>query len=457
VKTVPSSVLSVRFFAGAMIGVSLLLVAASARAQMESDEAPNPGAESDTTNAKPAAKAKKRAAVTAPADEGNKGFASEAGTPGWMVPSLYNDVAFEWHGNIELDAGQVRYSWDKDSLRPETVYDARGRFVLGPMVFHNFDNGLFFRATGQLVAWVREDYRLYQGNADDVYAQFGKKGLWDVMFGRFLTWRVFRKGLAFDLYTLEDTGARTQPNFSDPNGSMEHVYEVSTIFMRDSFGSNPVPGGRAAFHLYPADALGFEAVVAYGRLASGGNVVGGRLAGGIKLPFVNALGAVEYVTWTPAQQLSLPDPDTGLPKDCGTCGKSNVLGFGGSIQLAPVPWFDVTADFARRSAESWNPQNNIYNKVDTLSWGGNFQFDFGSFFLDRSLAVGGGFFRTEKVDQYDLWEQHNQMAGFLAYALGFNGAVVKLVVSRATGDHEEKGVNVNGDMFSVRLRVACYF
>jgi hypothetical protein len=397
--------------------------------------------------------------VEKPGGEMNTGLAPEAGTPGWMLNPISNESELEWHGNIELDAGQVRYTWDQDSFKPETVYDARGRFVLGPMLHHKFGNGLFLRATGQLVAWVREDFQIYQGNADDVYAQIGKKGVWDVMLGRFLTWRVFRKGLGFDLYTLEDTGARTKPNFSEPSGSFEHVYEVSTIFMRDSFGPNPVPGGRAALHLYPTSWWGIEAVSAYGRLVSGGNVLGGRLATGIKVPFLNVLGGAEYVTWTPPQELTSPSPDpvTGLPVTCDTCGKTNVLGFGGSAQLTPFRSFEVTFDYARRIAESWNPQSNIYTKVNTVSWGGNAQLDVGSFFMHRSLALGGGFFRTEKADNYDLFERHDQMVGFLVYALGFNNAVVKLVASRASGEHQEKDVAVHGDMFSVRLRFGFYF
>jgi hypothetical protein len=130
---------------------------------------------------------------------------------------------------------------------PETVYDSRGRFVLGPMFTRDLGNDYFLRVTGQVVAWVREDLaNYYQINADDVYVQVGQQGLWDFMAGRFLTWRVFRKGLGFDLYTLEDTGARTGPNFTDTSQWFPHAYEVNTIFMRDPGTPDPLGPGRVS-------------------------------------------------------------------------------------------------------------------------------------------------------------------------------------------------------------------
>jgi hypothetical protein len=124
----------------------------------------------------------------------------------WAPQAPRVSSGLEWHGNLELDGGYVKYSW-AGAFVPESVYDSRGRFVLGPMLTQTLGNDYFLRVTGQVVAWVREIYGIYQINADDVYVQVGKQGLWDFMAGRFLTWRVFRKGLGFDLYTLEDTGA----------------------------------------------------------------------------------------------------------------------------------------------------------------------------------------------------------------------------------------------------------
>jgi hypothetical protein len=141
---------------------------------------------------------------------------AEAGTPGWMLSRPGPVMSgLEWHGNLELDDGYVRYSSDQTSNPTVTVYDSRGRFVLGPLLTQDLGNGYFLRETGQVVAWAREILNNYQINADDVYVQVGKQGLWDFMAGRFLTWRVFRKGLGFDLYTLEDTGALASTDFTN--------------------------------------------------------------------------------------------------------------------------------------------------------------------------------------------------------------------------------------------------
>jgi hypothetical protein len=392
--------------------------------------------------------------------------ASEAGVPGWLVEPNVNTSGLEWHGNLEMDIGQVNYSFGQASTQPEKVYDWRGRFVFGPMWTHKLGNGLFFRVTGQPVAWIREDYGIYQINVDDVYAQIGKQGVWDLMAGRFLTWRVFRKGLGYDLYTLEDTGARLAQNFTDPTGFFQHAYEVNTIFLRDS---NNVPPGRAAFHFYPTSWSGIEAVATYGRQQGGGNVLGGRLAAGLNFRFLNALGAAEYVTWRPAWAVRDPNTSADQPfKACDTCGNINTSGLGGSVAFTPLPWLEAVVDGAHRKTDSWDTQQNVQTTITNNSWGGYLQLDPGYLIARSSLIVGGGFFRVEYLSNDNasssnnqIYQRHDQMAGYLVYPLGFNNAVAKLIYSRATG-HQEKGgapnLNVvDGDMWSLRFRVAFYF
>jgi hypothetical protein len=383
-----------------------------------------------------------------------------------MVEPNVNHSELEWHGNFEMDIGQVRYSFSKDSLVPEKVYDWRGRFVFGPMWTHKLGDHYFLRVTGQPVAWIREDYQIYQINVDDVYVQIGQKGVWDLMAGRFLTWRVFRKGLGFDLYTLEDTGARFAQNFNEAAGFFPHVYEVNTVFLRDGNDGDGhlVPPGRAAFHFYPTSWSGIEATATYGRLQSGGNVLGGRLAAGLNLPFVNALAGAEYVTWRPGSAVA----DQSNPgKTCDTCGDVNSYGFGGSIGLTPVSWLEVVGDYAYRQTKDWGGTNNVITTRENMSKGGYLQLDPGLLIANRSFIVGAGYFHVEYLSDDNpkhnnrIYETHNQLATYLVYPLGFNNALVKLVYSRATG-HYEKGPDdglqiIDGEMWSVRLRVAFYF
>ena len=386
------------------------------------------------------------------------GAPAEAGLPGWMsaLPPPPMSSGLDWHGNLELDDGYVKYSWNT-SDPPEKVYDSRGRFVLGPLLTHNLGNDYFLRVTGQVVAWVSEELNYYQINAEDVYVQVGQQGLWDFMAGRFLTWRVFRRGLGFDLYTLEDNGARVKPNFSDTSELFKPKYEVNTIFMRDS---GTVPSARAAFHLYPTPWSGIELVGSYGRLQSGGNVLGGRLAAGIKQKYFNALVGAEYETWTPAQQQFQTDQSTGISVPCDQCGKEKKYGAGGSLAFTPMQAIEIGVSAADGKHDIAEDVTTYAHKYDeTRSYGGYAQFDVGSLAMAPiSFIVGGSWFHTEYSDEDGLYQRHNQYAGYLAYPLGFNNAVAKLVVSKASGHQEHRqDPFVDAEMYSVRLRFAYYY
>jgi hypothetical protein len=400
-----------------------------------------------------------RSATVAP-NIARTGVPAEAGLPGWMSapPELHVSPGLDWHGNIELDNGYVQYTADASSFQKLTVYDSRGRFVLGPMFTRDLGNDYFLRVTGQVVAWVREiGGSNYQINADDVYVQVGQQGRWDFMAGRFLTWRVFRKGLGFDLYTLEDTGARTTDDYTDSSW-FPHAYEVNTIFLRDpAIG----PSGKAAFHLYPTSWSGIELVGTYGHLNNGQDVLGGRLAAGLKLEYFSLLAGAEYQAVSSDHQLQLSDSTP-----CDKCNTEKTYGVGGSLAFTPVRPVEITVSFA----ESWDHNYDFQNALDTpkttRSWGGYGQLDAGSLFIPRSLFVGGAFFRTEcrgilcttTANNAEEYDRHDQLAAYFAYPLGFNNAVVKLVFSEAIGYQQPANPpNLNAHMYSVRLRFAYYY
>ena len=83
--------------------------------------------------------------------------------------------------------------------------------------------------------------------------------------------------------------------------------------------------------------------------------------------------------------------------------------------------------------------------------------------MHRSLLVGGAFFRTEYTDTVakSEYDTQDQIAASLAYPLGFNNAVVKLVLSEAKGYQESltpgNDTNLNAHMYSLRLRFAYYY
>jgi hypothetical protein len=373
--------------------------------------------------------------------------------PGPIVSGL------DWHGNLELDDGYVKYSWNT-SAQPEIVYDSRGRFVLGPMLTHNLGRGFlgrdfFLRVTGQVVAWVQEALDRYQINADDVYVQVGQQGLWDFQAGRFLTWRVFRKGLGFDLYTLEDTGARIeQGNFDPVSGWFPHMYEVNTIFLRDS---GAVPSSRAALHFYPTSWSGIELVGSYGHLPNNQDVLGGRLAAGINLKYFSLLVGGEYQVGSPDQRIGALDTTTLVWVPCDKCATAKNYGAGGSLALTPVPQIEIAVNLAYLEHKEWTATAALRSN-SMRSVGGYLQLDAGSLLIKRSLILGGAFFRTENTNQDDDYWCHDQFAAYLAYPLGFNNAVVKLVFSKATGYQQgHAGDKLDADMYSLRLRFAYYY
>src|SRR5437588_282202 len=120
--------------------------------------------------------------------------------------------------SAEVDVGYAQYTFDSPTYKPERFYDVRGRFVMGPTLTHEFSGHYFIRARGEAVAWLRDVVGQYQVNVDDVWAQVGDKGRWDLKVGRFFSWRVYHKGLGVDLYTLDDTGARSENDVDNPQG-----------------------------------------------------------------------------------------------------------------------------------------------------------------------------------------------------------------------------------------------
>jgi hypothetical protein len=324
----------------------------------------------------------------------------------------------------------VKYTFDNKTIKPEDYYDLRGRFVIGPTVKYRFGGNWFVRARGEGVLWVRET-NTYQINADDVFGQVGQRERWDFKFGRFRLWRVYHKGLGFDLFTLEDIGA-CQPTGSGCSQSVTtnfapHTYEVSMIYDRET-------AGHAAVHLYPAKFLGFEMGGAYGATDAGQDLIGTRFAAVGHASFLRASAAAEYEYARPAQKKTSPDPMTGVNVDCSNCSVSSGFGFGGGAELhfAPV---DVGGNYAWNKGTAYSVANGILDKTKsatTTSFGGYAEVDLGQVTFQRSLILGFGLNRTEVLDRVGTFQQHWQGAAYIVYPLGFNNASVKLVLSRAT-------------------------
>jgi hypothetical protein len=398
-------------------------------------------------------------------------------------PSVY------LYGGLEQDTGYAVYTYRDDKLAPkETLYDLRGRFVVGPMLHHEFKNGMFVRATGQLVGWIREQSKdHYQINVDDVYGQVGGRiggGHWDFMIGRFMTWRVFHKGLGFDLYTLEDRGAAKSKGTGTDDGTYGvHTYEANYIYLRNS--GPPIANetaGRAALHYFPTRYLGAELAGVYGQVEGGTfNTIGGRLAVDFHKKLgplgvrVSAAGEDRFQTPTAYfKNVTGTGPD-GQPiyehcADClvsdhhGVAGgavlKYSILEAGGDLGQA---WSFVHKNSSNTTGAARDPAAT----GDTTSYGGYFQLDPGTLLFKRALILGAGVFKTTLHTRTSYVEQHIQGAAYIAFPLGFNDAMIKLIFSRAELDTYEK-TSADGApvteylhheyaMTAARLRFAYYF
>jgi hypothetical protein len=342
---------------------------------------------------------------------------------GFVKPK--NESELSWAGGMELDTGYAKYTFESSALHDEDVYDFRGRFVFGPTLEHSFWQDWFFAARGEAVLWVREQFGVYQVNVDDAFAQIGKRNVWDFKLGRFRTWRVYHKGLGFDLFTLEDAGACVQnPCSADAGTFGPHTYEVNFIYERET-------PGHAAVHVYPTSWSGLELAAAYGQ---GGvsNSWGVRGAGMVHFDFLRVMGAAELRKARPREDASAMDA-MGNTIGCDKCGTSQRWGIGGGIEITVAP-IEVGLDAARGSTDIYTVTTGAFDEGgsnDTTSLGGYAELDLGALAFQRSLILGFGLNRTEALAVNENFRQHTQYAAYIAYPLGFNAAMVKLVLSRS--------------------------
>jgi hypothetical protein len=437
-------------------------VPAAAKADEDEDEeedaAPDAG---KTSDAKPAPEAKAEvkvdaggAAAATTSDDGQVVIQPDSQSEhpnGWRPPR--SESTMEWHGGLETDATYAKYTAQDDIDPPQSFYDVRGRFVVGPTLEHRFgaDDRWFVAARGELVGWLRERGG-YLINVDDVYGQVGKKGLWDLKVGRFQSWRVYHKGGGFDLYTIEDQGAcvSTPSSCSLESGTFgPHTYEVNYNYYRDAFG-------RAAVHVYPTPWSGIEVLGLMGN-ADGPNTLGGRAAALVHFPYVRASAAVEYRATRPPKE---PKPE------CPKCNNvSDSVGFGGGVELTLKP-VAAGVNVAQGHFDSYDTTSGaLLTAVSAkrTSMGGYAEVDVGSFTFERSLILGFGLNRTEVLNKSNDFQQHYQGAAYAIFPLGFNDASVKLVASQATLDTQDdqgNGIAIalpTKTMRAVRMRLTYPF
>lgn len=483
--------------AGAALALNTLLCAPAAHAQAESPaggaeteatDAESGGADSgDADSAEAASATEKQTRIPVPTEQDGTTTAAVMGAKGPPKVDRLEWAGGFLYGGLELDIGYAGYKYPELQSTPrETVHDLRGRFVVGHMLDHPFgDSGYYLRATGQLVAWAREKERLYQINVDDVYGEFGSRGKWDIQVGRFMTWRVYHKGLGFDLYTLEDNGASATPPISNAS-FVVHSYEVDYIYLRNSPYVGGEVAGRGAVHLYPTDFLGVELATAYGLAQNeAANTIGGRLAVDLNLDFLRITAAGEYRKQTRTAPLFEPGMMGQGYVECSNCSDSDNKGVGGGaiVKLAPV---ELGGGFAKGWDRAFKLSGGGTGKAEAepagsgsrMSFGGYAQFDIGTLVFQRALIVGAGMHRTEWILDNNNQQYHDQLAAYIALPLGLvhtprarfestgsvHDAMLKLVVSRSDAelfdatDVEGRGfIRRERSMMAGRVRLAYPF
>ncbi len=375
-----------------------------------------------------------------------------------------------WYGSLESDVGFARYDAEAESVTDDTFEDHRGRFVVGPML-HLELSDFFFEATGQLVGWVKNNQGLPLIAADDVWGKLGKHDVWDIQFGRFEAWRVYQKFPlrfhnlgpafhsramaestgAFDLFTLEDTGALAEPPVSSQRYYVD-IYEVSHILLREEAGS-------VAFHYFPARNWAAELHAKYGEQAQQ-NKLGSRLAI-IGHPFraLQLSAAGEYRTsrtGSPARTRDPADPERYI--ECDDCGRVDQWGFGGGavLHIGPAELAGSAALGHQRGYDAVDGTEDPEATFEVQSFGGYAQVT-----LART-TVGGAVNNTQRLDESDNFQTHLQTAAYVFQALA-EDLSLKLVVTYATGKNDpanERGDGVpppENSFLGARLRLKYYF
>jgi len=462
---------------GLVLLAALAASATAAAAEPETSQpaAEKPGAAKETAEAGSKTELSATAAVAGPAAAPAAGASAEAApaapeppsgmppwqkAPGidyWKPGRLSQDSTIDWHGNLETDLGYADYKFSNQNYPPETFNDFRGRFVVGPLLEHSLGSSHFVRATGQMVGWVRGMAAGgYQITMDDVYGQVGKKGVWDFKFGRFMSWTVYRKGLGYDLYTLEDTGALVAPPIE--GGQYGVRYEVNNIWYREYNNFGP---GRAALHLYPTSWSGVELLGQYGRnFFTNDNQLGARGALNVHSDYVSFSAGAEWLQLKPGGERSYFDANDNKII-CDTCGLTRKYGFGGGLVSKAIPYVELGVNAAMGFERQWDTAQGVYNKnaeATIKAFGGYLQFDAGKAAFNRSVILGVGPNHTTRETAIGDKETHLQIAAYVAYPLGFNNSVVKLVVTQSKDDFAPNAADaMDSRMFAARIRFAMYY
>jgi hypothetical protein len=375
-----------------------------------------------------------------------------------------------WYGSLESDVGFARYDSEDEAEPDDTFEDHRGRFVVAPMV-HLELSDFFFEATGQLVGWVKNNQGLPLIAADDVWGKIGKQDVWDIQFGRFEAWRVYQKFPlrfhnlgpafhsraigestgAFDLFTLEDTGALVDPPVSNQAYYVD-IYEVSHILLREEAGS-------VAFHYFPGASWGAELHAKYGEQAQQ-NKLGARLAV-IGRPFRQLQLSAAYETRTsrtgsPNRSQDPNDPERFI--ECSNCGRVDQSGFGGGavLSLGPVELAASGALGHQTGYEAVDGTKDPEASYEIQSFGGYAQLTLGR------TTIGGAVNNTQLLDESDNFQTHLQTAGYIFQSLA-RDLSLKLVVTYAKGKDDPANERNDGvpppqnSFLGARLRLKYYF
>ena len=355
-------------------------------------------------------------AMATESDPGQETVAPPSTTVGQAWEGFFPSSAqLGWDGNMELDVGYAAYGFADNNFPPQDFHDFRGRLVFGPTFRIDLGSDYLLEMRGEAVLWVRERFNVYQINTDDVWARIGND-YWNLQVGRFFGWWVFNKGLGFDLFTLEDTGAHT-----DNVAFGADLYEVNHLFFRSN---GP---GDAAIHLYPIpDTLGIQAKLVFGQDLQERNVLGGRVAADLDLDYLRLVVGAEITTSRPSIEIQTQNVE-GIVTPCDDCDRRQASGFGASLTLNLHSWgvpLELAGNYAASSFERNSriaPGSEESQSTGTLqSFGGVASFDVGKVAFGRSLLIGGGWFRTTVLPNNNDFSEHDQGSAFVLFPLGYN-------------------------------------
>jgi hypothetical protein len=325
------------------------------------------------------------------------------------------DFRLGFSGGAWVDTSQRDVKAGHPSEVDQREYRMQGRLTFRVSSVYNRPNDWFLQSNTELVANTEQNnLSTNYVDVDEAWIRAGKWKWGDVTVGRLQGFEVYHFGMGLDLNTFERGGAQSL------NRSPAQPYVVDELWDRG------VNNGAIALHWYYPEWLRLELLTRLG-VSGQGTLLGFRPAGVLDFGFVKAKGGYELANFN-SQYI-------------GSEARTEVKGWGASLQFVLDPWVEGGGGFARRVTDSFDDRGAPVGARSHTTR------TFGGFVNVRpyfeNWLVGFGYNTTDfenfNRDAFGDPEEttHQQMFAAVQYLL-WDRFYIKYVLAYAKADIEER-------------------